>query len=59
MALFITFQFKTREQCKQIQYAIIRHKNFEKRDMTGEEMHEKYQQKINPPPPPMAVKKEH
>jgi hypothetical protein len=44
------FPFKTKEQCRDMRIAIIRHKNFEKKDMTGEEMKQKYEQIMNPPP---------
>ena len=37
------FSFKTRDQCRDMLYAVIRHKHVEKKDMTYEEMHEKYQ----------------
>ena len=37
------FSFKTKELCRDMRIAVIRHKNFEKRDMTGEEMRETYQ----------------
>ena len=46
------FSFKTKEQCRDMRIAIIRHKNIEKRDITGEEMTQKYEQIINPPPAP-------
>ena len=42
------FSFKTKEQCRDMRIAIIRHKNVEKRDMTGEEMTRKYEQIMNP-----------
>ena len=44
------FSFKTKELCRDMRVVVLRHKHFEKRDMTDEEMHEKYQQLINPPP---------
>lgn len=46
------FSFKTREQCRDMRIAIIRHKNIEKKDMTYEEMTKKYEQMMNPPPAP-------
>ena len=44
------FGFVTQAQCRTMRNAIIRHKNIEKKDMTYEEMHAKYQQILNPPP---------
>ena len=46
------FGFDTQAQCRTMRNAIIRHKNIEKKDMTYEEMHAKYQQILNPPPAP-------
>jgi hypothetical protein len=46
------FSFKTREQCRDMRIAIIRHKNIEKKDMTYEEMTQKCEQIMNPPPAP-------
>lgn len=46
------FPFGTRDKCRDMRIAIIRHKNIEKKDMTYEEMHAKYQQILNPPPAP-------
>ena len=46
------FPFGTREQCRDMRITIIRHKNLEKRDMTYEEMKQKYEQIMNPPPAP-------
>jgi len=46
------FGFDTQAQCRTMRNAIIRHKNIEKKDMTYEEMHAKYQQMLNPPPAP-------
>jgi len=46
------FSFKTKEQCRDMRIAVIRHKNIEKKDMTYEEMHEKYEHIMNPPPAP-------
>ena len=46
------FPFGTREQCRDMRISIIRHKNLEKKDMTYEEMREKYEQIMNPPPAP-------
>jgi len=41
------FSFKTRDQCRDMMYAVIRYKLVEKKDMTHEEMHEKHQSLIN------------
>ena len=46
------FPFVTREQCRDMRIAIIRYNNIKKKDMTYEEMNEKYQQIMNPPPAP-------
>lgn len=46
------FPFRTQDKCRDMRIAIIRHKNIEKKDMTYEEMHAKYQQILNPPPAP-------
>ena len=46
------FGFDTQDKCRDMRSAIIRHKNIEKKDMTYEEMHAKYQQILNPPPAP-------
>jgi hypothetical protein len=48
------FSFKTRDQCRDMRVAIIRHKNLEKKYMTGEEMHKKYEQMMSPHPPAPA-----
>jgi hypothetical protein len=46
------FPFGTREQCRDMRIAIIRHKNIEKKDMTYEEMKQTYEKITNPPPAP-------
>jgi hypothetical protein len=46
------FSFEIKEQCRDMRIAVILHKNIEKKDMTYEEMNQKYQQIINPPPAP-------
>ena len=46
------FPFGTREQCRDMRIAIIRHKNIEKKDMTYAEMKQTYEKIMNPPPAP-------
>ena len=46
------FPFVTRDQCRDMRIAIIRYNNIEKKDMTYEEMNQKYQEIMNPPPAP-------
>jgi len=46
-----TFQFETQQQCRQMQSYVIRIKSTEKRTMTPDEMREKHEQIVAPPPP--------
>ena len=47
-----TFGFDTQRKCSDMRYYIMRVKNVEKRTMGLEEMNQKYQQIMNPPPEP-------
>ena len=46
------FPFDTRDQCREMRIAVILHKNIKKKDMTYEEMKQKYEHIVTPPPPP-------
>ena len=45
-----TFGFDTQMQCSEMRYHVLRVKNIEKRTLGLEEMKQKYQQIMNPPP---------
>jgi hypothetical protein len=48
------FRFDTENQCREMRMHVMRIKNMEKRIVGLEEMHQKYQQIMNPPPAPPA-----
>jgi hypothetical protein len=47
-----TFGFDTQRQCSEMRYHVLRVKNVEKRTLGLEEMNQKYQLIMNPPPAP-------
>jgi hypothetical protein len=49
---FPTFGFDTQRQCSEMRYHVLRVKNVEKRTLGLEEMNQKYDQIMNPPPAP-------
>jgi hypothetical protein len=49
------FQFDTRDKCTKMQYHFLRIKNTEKRKIGLEEMKQKYEQVMNPPPVPVPT----
>lgn len=48
------FRFGTREKCRDMRIAVIRHKNLEGKDMTHSEMRSHYDRNIAPPMPASA-----